>query len=338
MSFTLGFRGALTRMRKKRTARAAAIAVLLLAFVSIFADLLASPLPALCNYHQQLWVLPNVTHPKELDGLSCDDIQKSIGGRVYLTPVTCHGPLDEAEALLPPMSPGHMLGTDALGRDVFARTVHGTRTSVSFAVLSTFVFVMVGLFLGAFAGFFGGALDALTTRAVETMSAFPTLVLAIGVQALVPRPTVSTLFLAIVLSRWAEVTKLTRAEVRLAKSSDFALAAKALGATPLRVLLNHVFPNARTAAIVSATFGLGSVMLAEASLTFLRAGHDSSVASWGEMLSEVRDNPTAWWMLVFPGALLIAAVLSFNVLGEALRDALDPRSSATSVGQPHSLE
>ncbi len=326
MSFTLGFRGALTRMRKKNTARAAAIAVLFLAFVTIFADLLASPLPVLCNYHQQLWVLPNVTHPKELDGLSCDDIQKA--GHVYLTPVTCHGPLDEApaEALLPPMAPGHMLGTDAVGRDVFARTVHGTRTTLSFAVLSTFVFVMVGLFLGAFTGFFGGTLDAIVTRAVETMSSFPTLVLAIGVQAMVPRPTVSTLFMAIVLSRWAEVTKLTRAEVRLAKSSDFALAAKALGATPLRVLLNHVFPNARTAAIVSATFGLGSVMLAEASLTFLRAGHDNSVASWGEMLSEVRDNPTAWWMLIFPGALLIIAVLSFNVLGEALRDALDPRT------------
>ena len=327
MSVALGLRDALTRMRKKNTARAAAITVLLLAFVTIFADLLASPLPVLCTYHEQLWVLPNVTHPKELDGLSCEDIQRS-GGHVYLTPVTCHGPLDEApaEALLPPLAPGHLIGTDAVGRDVFARTVHGTRTSLSFAVLSTFVFVMVGLFLGAFTGFFGGALDALTTRAVETMSAFPTLVLAIGVQALVPRPTVGTLFLAIVLSRWAEVTKLTRAEVRLAKSSDFALAARALGATPLRVLLFHVFPNARTSAIVSATFGLGSVMLAEASLTFLRAGHDNSVASWGEMLSEVRDNPTAWWMLVFPGALLILAVLSFNVLGEALRDALDPRS------------
>jgi peptide/nickel transport system permease protein len=327
MSFTLGFRGAMSRMRKKNTARAAAIAALMLIFLTIFADMLASPLPVWCTYHDQTWVLPNVTHPKELDGLSCDDIQKS-GGHVYLTPITCHGPLDEEpqEQLLPPLSRGHLLGTDAVGRDVFSRTVHGTRTSVSFSVLSTTVFVLVGLLLGAFAGFFGGTLDAITTRAVETMSAFPTLVLAIGVQAMVPRPTVGTLFLAIVLSRWAEVTKLTRAEVRLAKSSDFALAARALGATPLRVLLNHVFPNARTAAIVSATFGLGSVMLAEASLTFLRAGHDNSVASWGEMLSEVRDNPTAWWMLVFPGTLLIVAVLAFNVLGEALRDALDPRS------------
>jgi peptide/nickel transport system permease protein len=327
MSFTLGFRGALTRMRKKKLARAASIAVLLLAFVSIFADLFASTLPVLCTYRDQLYVLPNVTHPKELAGLSCDQIARD-GGKVYLSPITCHGPLDEspAELLLPPLAPGHLMGTDAVGRDVFARTVHGTRTSLSFAVLSTFVFVMMGLVLGALAGFFGGTLDALTTRAVETMSAFPTLVLAIGVQALVPHPTVSTLFLAIVLSRWAEVTKLTRAEVKLAKDSDYALAAQALGATPLRVLMNHVFPNARTAAIVSATFGLGSVMLAEASLTFLRAGHDGSVASWGEMLSEVRDHPEAWWMLVFPGALLILAVLSFNVLGEALRDALDPRS------------
>ena len=327
MSFTLGFRGALTRMRGKRTARAAAITTLLLAFVTIFADLMASPLPVLCTYHEQLYVLPNVTHPAELQALSCDAIVKG-GGKIYLSPITCHGPLEQVagEELLPPLSTGHLLGTDAVGRDVFARTVHGTRTSLSFAVLSTFVFVMGGLFLGAFAGFFGGALDAITTRAVETMSAFPTLVLAIGVQAMVPRPTVGTLFLAIVLTRWAEVTKLTRAEVKLAKGSDFALAARALGATPLRVLMNHVFPNARTAAIVSATFGLGSVMLAEASLTFLRAGHDNSVASWGEMLSEVRDHPTAWWMLVFPGTLLILAVLSFNVLGEALRDALDPRS------------
>jgi peptide/nickel transport system permease protein len=321
-----GFRDALSSMRKRRLPRAGAVAVVLLLFITVFADLLASQLPVLCTYQDTFYVLPNVTKPKELSGLDCAGIARA-GGHVYLSPLYCHGPQEESpsELLLPPASPHHWLGTDALGRDVFARTVHGARTSLTFALLSTLVFVGFGAGLGAVSGFFGGTLDALTSRAVETMSAFPTLILAIGVQAMVPRPTILTLFAAIVLSRWAEVTKLTRAEVIQAATSDYALAARALGASPLRVLVSHVMPNARAAAIISATFGLGSVVLAEASLTFLRAGHAGNVASWGEMLSEVRDNPAAWWMLVFPGALLLIVILSFNVLGEALRDALDPR-------------
>jgi peptide/nickel transport system permease protein len=327
MSTPFGFRRAMSDMRKRTLPRIGAIAIVLLSFVTVFADLLASELPVLCTFHDHVYVLPNVTKPVELGGLDCEDIARE-GGTVYLSPLYCHGPnaADADAVLLPPLSSHHWLGTDAFGRDVFARTVHGARTSLTFALLSTVVFVAVGLALGALTGFFGGSFDALVIRVVETMSAFPTLILAIGVQALVPKASVVTLFAAIVMSRWAEVTKLTRAEVMQAKSSDYALAARALGASPLRVLLSHVAPNARAAAIISATFGLGSVVLAEASLTFLRAGHPANIASWGEMLSEVRDHPDAWWMLFFPAVLLLVVVLSFNVLGEALRDALDPRA------------
>jgi peptide/nickel transport system permease protein len=208
---------------------------------------------------------------------------------------------------------------------------------MSLALLAVLAFVTIGAALGALAGFFGGVLDALVARLVETLTAFPTLVLVLVVQALVPHPTTLSLLIALALTRWTEVARLVRAEVLLVSSQDYVLAARALGAGPWRILYRHVAPNARAPVLVSATFGLASVVLIEAALDFLRVGLPWHVASWGEMLSQSREHLDAWWLLLFPGLSLFLAVVALNLVGEAIRDALDPRLRAATGGHDAEL-
>jgi peptide/nickel transport system permease protein len=310
---------------------AGAIVMASFAMVAIFADLLASDLPIACHFHQTTYVLPNLTHPPALAAYDCARVEDELGeGDWALFPVVPFGPTQTSargriEALLPPFRPNHPLGTDDRGRDVFARLVHGARTSLTVSLTAVVAFIGIGATLGALAGFYGRIVDSIVSRLVETLTAFPTLVLVLVVQALVPHPSMGTMLLAVGLTRWTEVARLVRAEVLLVTSQDYALAARALGARPLRVLSRHVLPNAIAPVLVAATFGVASVVLIEASLTFLRVGLPPPTPSWGEMLSEARDHTVAWWLLVLPGCLVFATVVALNLVGEALRDALDPR-------------
>lgn len=301
----------------------------LLVLLSIFAEFVASDLPIACKLHGRLFLLPNVTRPLEL--ASMDRGVLAAEADWILQPLVAHGPRlgpsEEATPLLPPgLTHGHPLGTDRHGRDVLARTVHGTRSYLVFALAAVLASVALGALFGAAAGLFGGATDAVVSRVVESVSAFPPLVLVIGVQAALPRPTLFTLFLAIALTRWPEVARLVRGEVMLAATHDYVLAARALGATPLRVLRRHIMPNVRGPLVVTAAVGVSAVVLTEASLDFLRVGVPAGAASWGETMSELRDAPGAWWLLAFPGAMLVLTIVACNLIGEALRSALDPRA------------
>jgi peptide/nickel transport system permease protein len=334
-------RQAFARMRQSRLAMLGLVALCALALVSIFADLLASELPIMCRVQGTTYVLPAVTHPVALAGLDNARLEAARApGDWALHPLVAFGPrqTDPSGAVLqPPLGSGHPLGTDAYGRDVFARLVHGARTYTSSALLAVAGFVFIGALLGALGGFFGGPLDALLARVIETLTAFPTLILVLVVQAVVPHPTTMTLLLALALTRWTEVARLVRAEVLLVASQDYVLAARALGASPMRVLFRHVAPNARAPVLVAAAFGVASVVLIEAALDFLRVGVPGAAASWGETLSQSRDHLGAWWLLVFPAAALLLSVIALNLVGEALRDALDPRLHA-GVGLHESLE
>jgi peptide/nickel transport system permease protein len=221
---------------------------------------------------------------------------------------------------------GHPFGTDREGRDVFARAVHGTRTYLVFALAAVLVSLLLGGLLGSMAGLFGGATDALVARAIETVSAFPPLVLVLGIQAAVPRATVATLFFAIALTRWPEVARLVRAEVMQVATRDYVMAARALGASPLRVLRRHIAPNVRGQLAVLGAVGVPAVIVIEASLDFLRIGGTAGKVSWGETMSQFRDAPHAWWLLAFPGAFLFMTVVAMTLVGEARRDAADPRA------------
>lgn len=310
-----------------RVGAAGLVVAALLVLVAIFADLIASDLPVVCKLDEKIYVLPNVTRPPALERMDRGALAAEAAWMVR--PLVAHGPrLGPGEARLPLMPPSgkHLLGTDLEGRDVFARSVHGTRSYLVFALAAVIASVVLGAALGAIAGLFGGATDALLSRAVESISAFPPLVLVIGIQAAVPRPTLFTLFLAIALTRWPEIARLVRGEVISATARDYVLAARALGASPLRVLRRHIMPNVRAPLVVAAAAGIGAVVLTEASLDFLRVGTPGGAASWGETMSQFRDAPRAWWLLAFPGALLTLTIISSNLMGEAIRSALDPRS------------
>lgn len=313
----------------QRLGRAGLLVAAMLALLSVFADLIASDLPIACKLHNALYLFPNVTRPVELEAMERGTLTREADWMIE--PLVMHGPGtspgEERRPLLAPLEVrGHPLGTDREGRDVFARAVHGTRRYLVFALAAVLASLALGALLGAFAGLFGGVTDALLSRVIESVSAFPPLVLVLGVQAAVPRPTLLTLFLAIALTRWPEIARLVRGEVMLAATKDYVLAARALGASPLRVLRRHIAPNVRGPLVVAAAIGVGAVVLTEASLDFLRVGTASDTASWGETMSQFRDAPSAWWLLAFPGGLLVVTLVAYNLMGEALRSVLDPRS------------
>jgi peptide/nickel transport system permease protein len=308
------------------------MALAFLAFVAVFADFFASDMPVACRVAGRLYVFPNVTHPTALGDTDCVKLRAhALPGDWSLDPLVPFGPSEGGAVTGAPRiaapgrhADGHPLGTDEEGRDVFARLVHGARTSLGIGLVAALLFVGLGVVLGGLAGFYGGPVDALVGRLVETLTPFPTLILVLVVEAVLEHPSVGAMLLAIGLTRWTEVARVVRAEVLLVGSQDYALAARALGVRPLRVLLRHVAPNAAAPVLVTAAFGIAQVVLIESSLEFLRVGAVSGV-SWGEMLSEARGHPGAYWLLFFPGVAIFALVAALNLVGEAWRDALDPR-------------
>jgi peptide/nickel transport system permease protein len=320
---------AVTRLTRDRLARAGGLVLACLALVCVFADVLASDLPIACRFHGALYVMPNITRPAELAGTDCARMQRERDPADWMLPplVTDTSAASPApsEVLLPPLVHGHPLGTDAHGRDVFAAVVHGARTALGLGLAASALLVAIGVVLGAVAGFAGGIVDALVARAVESLTAIPTLLLVLVVGALVPNPGRVTLLLTIALTRWTELARLVRAEVLSALGSDYVSAARALGASLPRVLWRHVLPNAIGPAIVGATFAVSWVVLVEASVDFLRGGPPDAAASWGRLMGQARTDDHAWWLVFFPGAALLATLVALNLVGEAARNALDPR-------------
>jgi peptide/nickel transport system permease protein len=320
---------ALAKLGASRLARVGALVLSCLALTAVFADVLASDLPLVCRWGGVTYVMPNITRPSALAGVTCTSMRSSrAAGDWLVEPLVGFGPLQpgsDADYLLPPLTRGHPFGTDALGRDVFARVVHGARTALSVGLAASILLVAIGVALGALAGFAGGLVDGLVARAIESLTAIPTLVLVLVVGALVPQPTTATLLWTIALTRWTELARLVRGEVISALGQDYVTAARALGASPVRVLWRHVLPNAIAPALVAMAFGVSSVVVLEAAVDFLRVGSPDTMASWGEAMGEARSHAGAWWLVVFPGLALLATLIASSLLGEAARDALDPK-------------
>jgi len=218
----------------------------------------------------------------------------------------------------------HWLGTDATGRDIFARLVHGSRISLSVGLVAVGIYVFIGSLIGSLAGYFGGKVDAALSRLIEIVICFPTLFLILTVLAVLPQ-SIFTIMAVIGITNWPNVARLVRAEFLKQKTLDYVSAARALGATPGRVIFRHILPNATSPVFVAATFGIAGAILIESALSFIGLGIPPPAPSWGQTLSAGRDSPANWWLTVFPGAAIFITMTSFNLLGEALRDALDPR-------------
>jgi peptide/nickel transport system permease protein len=229
---------------------------------------------------------------------------------------------DPARSLLAP-SREHPLGTDTAGRDVLARMLYGTRISLTIGIVAVALYVGIGIVIGALAGYFGGWVDTLLSRLVEVMICFPTFFLILTLAALIKERSIFHVMIIIGVTSWTGVARLVRAEFLKHKGLEYAHAARALGIPVRRIIFGHILPNASAPVLVSATFGVASAILVESSLAFLGIG-DTTVASWGETLNAGRVEGRIWLILA-PGLAIFTVVTLFNLVGEGLRDALDPK-------------
>ena len=224
-----------------------------------------------------------------------------------------------------PPSPDHYLGTDTLGRDVLSRIIFGARISLLVGFVAVGIATLIGLFIGALAGYYGGWVDSALMRLVDLMLCFPTLFLILAVIALLG-PSIWNIMAVIGFTGWMGVARLVRAEFLSLREREFVTAARALGAGDTRLILRHMLPNALTPVMISATLGVAGAILTESALSFLGLGVQPPTPSWGNILTAGKDNiEIAWWLSVFPGLAILVTVMSYNLLGEGIREAIDPR-------------
>ena len=232
-------------------------------------------------------------------------------------------------AMLAPqwLSGPHVLGTDPLGRDVLSRLIYGARVSLIIGIAVALLSGFIGVTLGSVSGYFSGRTDLIIQKIVEVMWAFPPLLFAIAVIAFLGQSLV-VLIAALVLQRWIPYCRVARAQALSLRARDFVEAARALGATDGRILVHHIVPNLIPTSLVIGTFAMAAAIISEASLSFLGLGVPRSIPTWGSMLSDARAHiSTSWWLPVFPGLFILVTVLGINLLGDGLRDHLDPKLS-----------
>jgi peptide/nickel transport system permease protein len=310
---------------------AALIFLVLVILLALLADLLAAEKPLACQLDGQLYVLPALSDPPALadhDNRTITEAIAARGGWAVLPPVP-FGPNQSKVAgnvgLLREPDPAHLLGTDDAGRDVLARIIHGARSAVIVGLGSMALSALLGVLIGALAAYFGGPTDRLALLLIESLTAFPTLFLILALQGLLGTGSLIQLVVIIGATRWTDVARVTRAEVLRVVNEDYVDAARALGLGHPRILLRHVLPGSIGPVLVASTFGIAGAILIESTLSFLGFGAPAPTASWGQLLTDAFANDGCYWLAIFPGLVLFATVLSINLAGEGLRDAVEAR-------------
>jgi peptide/nickel transport system permease protein len=296
-----------------------------LGLFGIFAEWIAADLPVYLKYEEKSYLLPALTHRGPFrEGTTSDQIRAALGPRDRaIWPLFRWGPTTETATRMAGASVAHPLGTDAFGRDVLARLVYGTRTSLALGATIAAGAVLVGLVLGGFSAALGGVFQGFIERFVEIVSVFPAVVAIALVRALEQRPSLVSFILVVTAVQGAGIARLTHVLVIRTLAEEFALGAKAIGASPLRIAFRHAAPHLAGPLAVAAVFAMASAVLIETSLTFLDLGVPSKVASWGEMLGEIRWGAGPW--ILFPPLLALGATIgALHAMAESLRRAFDP--------------
>lgn len=256
-----------------------------------------------------------------------------LGALAAFAPLWVDDPLSiDLSATLQDPSAAHWLGTDALGRDLTSRVLHGGRISLGIGLLTSLLSLAIGVPLGALAGFRGGWTDSAVSRLIETVACVPSLLLAIALLAMSPAflrgvPDVVRVALVLAFAGWIPVARYLRGEFLRLKGAMMVEAARASGASDLRIMVRHLLPAALAPVLVTASFAAASAILVEAALSFLGLGVQPPQPTWGGLLSDAREHiDQGWWLAVVPGLALYVAVLGFNLIGEGVRDLLDPRT------------
>jgi peptide/nickel transport system permease protein len=231
----------------------------------------------------------------------------------------------DIKRILEPPSSRHWLGTDQIGRDVLSRMLYGARVSLAVGFVSVGIATAIGIALGAAAGYHGGAVDAGVMRLVDLMLVFPRFFLLLAVLAFL-KPSIWTIMAVIGVTGWMGVARLVRAEFLALKEREFVIWSQSIGASALRIIWRHILPNAMAPVLVAMTLGIPAAILTESGLSFLGLGVRPPYATWGNILNDGKEViELAWWLSVYPGLAILVTVLSYNLLGEGIRDALDPR-------------
>ena len=244
----------------------------------------------------------------------------------WLAPFDPNRHLDIIALASQPPSGDYPFGTDIYSRDVLSRVIHGARISLSVALLAVLLSITVGTAYGAVAGYVGGRVDGVMMRIIDALLSIPRILVLLAIFALWGRVSLGALVLILGLTGWFTTSRLVRAQVIALKTEEMVVAARALGARHRRILWRHILPGVTSTVVVAATLGIGNVIILEAGLSFLGVGVQAPTASWGNIISDGISNVAGlWWLSLFPGLAIVLTVMAFNIVGDALRDALDPR-------------
>lgn len=318
------------QFRRNRIALAGYYVVLLLLLIALFADFLANDRPLYLSYkgntyfpimHGYLVDIGAASWPAELVNV---DYKKLEGATQVFPPVPYRQTSVDLFAPLEPPSAKHWLGTDRLGRDVMAGMIHGSRISLSIGFVAVGIALVIGVILGALAGYFGSWVDIVISRLFEIMLSIPTFFLLITVAAIF-RPSIFMTMAIIGLTSWVGIARFTRNEFLRIRNLDYVTAAISIGVSNRKVMFQHILPNALAPVIVSVVLGIAGAILVESSLSFLGIGVPAQLVTWGSILNEASGATFAWWLAIFPGSAIFITVLAYYLVGEGLREVLDPR-------------
>ena len=318
------------RFKRNPIALAGFYVVCFLAFMALFADFLANDKPYYLRYGGKTYfpifrsyiVAAKLGHwPPELLNV---DFKKLENAQAVFPPIPYRPSNIHLLEPLEPPSAKHLFGTDKLGRDIMAGMIHGSRISLSIGFVAVGIAVIVGVILGAIAGYFGGWVDLVISRLFEIMLSIPTFFLLITVAALLP-PSIFLTMAIIGMTSWVGIARFTRNEFLRIRNQDYVTSAIALGVSDRTVMFKHILPNALAPVIVSVVLGIAGAILVESSLSFLGIGVPAELVTWGSILQEASTTTFAWWLAVFPGFAIFITVLAYYLVGEGLREVLDPR-------------
>lgn len=317
-------------LKKDRLAYISIIFIVLLSFVAIFEDFIAGSKPLLV-IKDSSYYFPVIKEYDEAELPPPAKLREIKNIYVLMPPVPYSPTENDLLSILNPPSGEHLLGTDDRGRDVLSRMIHGTRISLSIGLIAVGISMLIGILLGAIAGYYGGTADFIISRLFEVMMTFPVFFLILTILAF-SNPSIYNIMIVIGLTGWTGIARLVRGEFLKLRNLNYIEAARALGGSDLRVMAIHMLPNSLAPVLVSATFGIAGAILVESSLSFLGFGVPPPEPSWGDILSQSQKYVDfAWWLVLFPGIAIFLTVTSFNLLGEGFRNAIDPKLKGRST-------
>ena len=330
---------------RKASAKIAFSFIVLMIFLSYFAPIIANNKPLFCTYEgsiyfsafKDLFPFNRLLKPDKIslklqqNPFFIEKAKKEGRIKNCILPLCPYSPYEtnlDAISSPPNFKNKHYFGCDDNGRDIFARLLYGSKNSLLVGFVAVFIAGFLGIIIGGMGGYFGGIIDDIfISRLIEVMLSFPTFFLIITIAAVIEPKYLNiwTLMIIIGLTSWTNLARYIRGEFMKLKESDFVSASKIAGGSPIFIIFRHLIPNSVAPIIVTLTFGVGGAILAESGLSFLGVGVQPPKPSWGNVLSLIQKSWESWWVGVFPGVMIFLSVLSYNLLGDALRDALDPK-------------